>query len=234
MNQAIDIDNIEIIENRKNYLKSKSIPKMEWTSDNVYNALISTFEKQTNKVFMNNRDNINKVKTLAYYLARDKRFFRSPLLNKDLNSPSFSKGLLIFGDYGVGKTTILKTIPAITNNYFSYDLSVDLVSEYESLISADRSTFMEKHKFGRRIYDDLRDENDASNYGLVNLFQNILESRYGVSSLTIVACNYDKKHPLDLDLALDSLGHRYGGKVLDRIYGMFNIIEFCGKSMRGR
>ncbi|MFD2915825.1 ATP-binding protein [Psychroserpens luteus] len=232
LRETINVDNIEVVENKKENPKGKSPPKMEWTFENVYNAIISTFKTQTNKKFIVDSDNINKVKTLAYYLVQDNRFFISPLLSKDLNSPSFKKGLILVGDYGVGKTALLKTIPIITDNYFSYNLTVDLVSEYESLTLSDKSMFVEKHKSGRRIYDDLGTEKKASNYGFVNLIKVVLESRYDANSLTILACNYDERNPLNLEAALDKLGMLYGGRVLDRVYEMFNIIEFSGKSMR--
>ncbi|OIQ22174.1 MAG: hypothetical protein BM557_02020 [Flavobacterium sp. MedPE-SWcel] len=92
---------------------------------------------------------------------------------------------------------------------------------------------------GSRYFDDLKTERIASNYGKVNIFKELLEERYNRVDpktkkrlKTFVTCNFKEGFEDNLEKAVDEFGEKYGSRVWDRMFEMFNIIEFKGKSFR--
>ena len=85
---------------------------------------------------------------------------------------------------------------------------------------------------GTRYFDDVLTERQANNYGKANLMKDILEERYNRKLRTYISCNYDENHVGDIEKGLEQFGDRYGGRVYDRLFDMFNIIEFKGGSRR--
>lgn len=193
--------------------------------------------------------------TLMYYLFRDSKFLSSPLLNKTINNPHMGKGLLVMGGYGCGKTTIFKAFKYLffeasrdenvivkdvegemvplkryRKLFFAFFSVNDVVKDYEGCSTQEGKTrFWDVMIKGRHYYDDLTKERAASNYGKVELFQDILEGRYEKSSLTMASLNYAGK---TAESTLKAMGSKYGPRVYDRIFEMFNIVELKGKSLR--
>ena len=92
---------------------------------------------------------------------------------------------------------------------------------------------------GSRYFDDLKTERIASNFGKVNIFKEILEERYNRMNTnstsinkTFITCNFKEGFENDIEAAIDEFGEKYGGRVYDRIFEMFNILEFKGLSFR--
>ena len=75
------------------------------------------------------------------------------------------------------------------------------------------------------MIDDVKAEGDAFKYSKKNLLDDILYYRYENEARTIITCNYDKNHPNDLEKAIDEFGTKYDGRIYDRLFEMFNIIE---------
>lgn len=73
------------------------------------------------------------LKTLVYYFNRDERFFKSPLLRKDLSEPSFDKGTLSIGMYGGGKTTTYSTLIWLFKDYCKDIVKMDIGNKEELL-----------------------------------------------------------------------------------------------------
>jgi len=81
-------------------------------------------------------------------------------------------------------------------------------------------------------YDDVKTERIASNYGMTNLFKDIIEKREVRKLKTYITCNFKEDQPGNIPAALLEFGEKYGSRVFDRLFSMFNIIEFKGKSFR--
>ena len=64
------------------------------------------------------------------------------------------------------------------------------------------------------------------------MFKELLEVRYENNAKTFITCNFDPNNLKDIQKALDQFLLRYGGRVYDRLFEMFNIIEFKGNSLR--
>jgi DNA replication protein DnaC len=194
--------------------------------------------------------------TLLYYFFKNKSFYKSPILNKKTSIPDLDKGLLVVGGTGYGKTSTFKalhkmlftgcTTPVkfildIKGNLqpitrykplFAFSTCNDVVSEYEGLNTAEeKKNFWNKYTKGTRYFDDLTTEREASNYGKVNLFQEMFEKRSIDLPKTIATMNYHNQSGR-LEQTLDYLGEKYGFRVHDRLFQMFNIIELKGTSLR--
>jgi len=153
--------------------------------------------------------------------------------------PSKSKGLLLIGNFGTGKSTTMRAIEKILRDnhlegQFKGYTANEIVEMYEECQSPqDKRSFWKRMLIPRIYIDDVKTEREASNYGKANLIKEIIEKRYDRSLLTHISCNYKAGHAADLEAGIAEFGEKYGGRVLDRIFGMFNIIEFKGKSFRG-
>lgn len=179
---------------------------------------------------------LSNVETILYYFARDKRFFKCKNLSS-LTKPSFNKGLLIVGSYGNGKTSTMRVLRELFNHtplvFKSYTAN-KIVSTFEGYDdSTERYAYIERTKTKTAYFDDVKTEKIASNYGKYNLFKEILEERYINKAKTYITCNYKAGDETNnLEEALFEFNDKYGERVYDRLFEMFNVIEFHGKSMR--
>lgn len=161
-------------------------------------------------------------RTICAYLLKDKSFYKSPILNKELNEPNLGKGMLIVGEMGTGKTSIIKTFydmflysntnPILvkdihgTDQYLSrYKLGFkffnchEVVQDYHASArdknKEHEEIFWKKHKSGLSYYDDLMTEKKA--FGRDELFTEILETKYNKVCPLIASLNYVGKNIID-------------------------------------
>ncbi|WP_177764077.1 hypothetical protein [Flavobacterium sp. I3-2] len=242
---------IEIYENRHNQTKQNSQylhdyfeminrPKVKTEIKIDVNELFTVFKNTfldlNGKKFELNDVTRENIAPFLYYFSKNEKFFKCKNLS-NLSKPSFDKGLLVIGDFGNGKTSVFKTFEKIFKNIPGYIFTGysanHVVVEYEKCTDDIlRKEFEQKMFKGKRYFDDVKTERTASNYGKVNIFKEILEERYNQKSLTYISCNYKEGFPNDINEALSEFGEKYGGRVYDRLFEMFNIIEFKGKSFR--
>lgn len=230
--------------------------------ESLYQLFKEVFPLVNGKQFVESHNNFGSrilVRTLIYYFLERKAFFKSPILNHQ-SEPSFKKGFAIFGDYGVGKSAIVETFHTIfktaANNRvmvkdkygtdqilgryklsFGFNTSNSVVQEYEAINRCNKESdkeyklhlFTKKHHYGFRYYDDMMSERTASNYGKLELFKEILEERYSNRSKTMISLNY---HENSLEKTMDVYAEKYGERLYDRFFEMFNILELKGESLR--
>jgi len=225
----------------------------------LYKMFLLFYLSENNKEFnpdANNGESKILVYTLLSYFFKDEMFFQSPILNQTISKPDLNKGLLLVGGTGCGKTSTFKAIHKMLftgcttpvkfildingasqpitryKPLFGFSTCNDVVSEYEGLNTAEEKTnFWKKYTKGTRYFDDLTTEREASNYGKVNLFQEMFEKRSIDLPKTIATMNYHDQSG-SLKQTLDYLGEKYGFRVHDRLFQMFNIIELKGTSLR--
>lgn len=240
---------------RKEYQTIKGI---ELNKSNLYHGFLKAFKNLTGNDFEQNDDTLANLEPIVKYFTKDKSFKDCKRLVLNLEGsliplePSFNKGLLIIGNYGNGKSTILKCFELMINH--NYKIAVekywdnvldwknarfkianchDLVSEFEGFSTPEeKKLFYQKYSSFRYSFDDLKKEKLVSNYGITNVIQTVLEKRYDGKAKTFGTCNYPENEPNDLNKALFEFSSKYGGHVYDRVFEMFNIIEFHGKSFR--
>ncbi len=219
---------------------------IEVTADHIKKIFGLWWVKLEGKEFVNNHDTIENLKTLVYYFAKDPKFFNQSNLRTEFNfsgtrkysDPSFDKGLLIIGGFGNGKTSMMKVFSRCfqgTKGWFfkSYNAN-DLVEIFETADGpVEKREFWQKMERERIYLDDMKTEKVANNYGKANLFREVLEKRYNRGLFkTHLTANYSDDYPNDLNEALLEFSDMYGNRVFDRLFHMYNIIEFTGKSFR--
>ena len=194
------------------------------------------------KPYATTSQSLENIKPLMYYFLGDLENFRACSNVSKLSPPSLNKGLLIIGGYGNGKTTVMRALEVVfkrSNISFKGYTANGVVERFEACAEDPNKNEKEKTEFWRtmnngvRWFDDVLTEREASNYGKVNLFKDILEKRQDLGQRTYITLNYKDNTNNDLEQGLSQLGEKYGGRVYDRIFSMFNIIEFKGKSQRG-
>src|SRR5690606_37136646 len=95
-----------------------------------------------------------------------------------------------------------------------------------------RNYTTDQYSKGFRAFDDVKNEREASNFGKVDLFKEILYKRYESKNFrTILICNYDSDFPNDMEQVIESFS-RYGDRNFDRFFVIFNFIEYKGISKR--
>lgn len=230
---------------RKSYIEKVTNKEPEkvfvFTKKILWTLFLEKYKEVNGKEFIQTPEAMSNVKTLFYYFLKEDEFFKCENLSY-ITKPDFSKGLLIVGGYGNGKTSVMKTFEAIfkgiKNYHFTSHNANDVVKMFEKIksdefgIDLTRKDFDRKMNLGSVYFDDVKTEREASNFGKVNLFKEILEIRSAKTYKTYITCNFKEGFPNNLEKALDEFSTKYGERVYDRIYDMFNIIEFKGKSFR--
>lgn len=199
-----------------------NVPKIESLgTDYMLNTFKKFWKTYQKKELILNSENEKIIKGLCAYFGKNK----DCVLDLD-------KGLLIYGDCGVGKTSMMTTfhlmgkylIESRLDNFMWFRVinCNDLVHEYE-MEETDAGNFHKKYKNGNFYFDDFGTERDASKFGKSNLMKEILEKRY---------LDLSKKTYITTNLSIDEIEERYGMRVRDRIYEQFNYIELKGNSFR--
>lgn len=230
--------------------------------ESLYELFLHVFPIVNGKKFDESQNDYGSRKlarTLLAYFTESKGFYKSPLINEK-SQPNLKKGVAIFGDFGVGKSAIVETFynifktaennrimvkdkfgtDQILGRYklsFGFYTSNSVVQEYEAINRTDKEAdkeyklhlFTKKHHYGFRYYDDIMSERTASNYGKLELFKELFEERYSNMAKTMISLNY---HNNDLDQTLEMYAAKYGERLYDRFFEMFNIIELKGDSLR--
>jgi DNA replication protein DnaC len=203
----------------------------------LWTLFLKNFKELHGISFCQDDDAKENLKPIFTYLLRDSSFFESCNLISDLSKPSFNKGLLIIGGFGTGKTSIMKTMQQCSLLFMPQHYKIlscnEVVQKYESSATQlDKKEFFRQMNAGTNLFDDLASERLASNYGQVNIMKDVLEQRYFLGKITHATMNFKEGYPGDVEMALKKLGEFYGPRIYDRIFEMFNVIIFKGKSRR--
>ena len=209
----------------------------------IWQNFLPFYTVNERKPFNQTPDATANIAPIIKYFAKDPEFVNCERLVKRVGQTdlevSLDKGLLIVGSFGNGKTSIMRALSRMFNHYqmpmaFKSVNAHDIVTEFESINNpGDKDLFYERYKCKALHIDDVKKEQKASNYGVLEVIRVILEKRYDAGLTTFITCNYrEKDHTQSLDDALVEFGDRYGEHIYDRLFQMFNIIEFKGKSFR--
>lgn len=239
-----------IIPNHKNVLADfyafyKAVNKVDFNAKNPYS---------------NSDEPLQYIYTLIFYFLKDDRFFKSPLLRKDLSKPSFDKGTLTIGGYGCGKTSTWNALLASFKNHLKYIkghkpsnekelfemfqinkcVSSEIVHKYTTC--KDKSMLDDLLRplmsYIPLYVDDILREQDANNFGKLNIFLTVLTHRADRNYKSHLSLNYKEINVngeiqnASVEESLMQFRERYDGRVHDRLFGLYNIIELTGKSFR--
>ena len=140
--------------------------------------------------------------------------------NKDFNG-DLHKGLFLIGNFGVGKTTILKTLAAIFDIINKRKMIFLSSLQLHEIIKENGVEIIAKSPM---IIDEIGRENEVvKDYGTeIRPIVELLTARYNNNAYTFATSNYN----------LDSLKKKYGQYITDRMVEMFNFIELTGETRR--
>lgn len=164
--------------------------------------------------------------------------FRYFLLQPDLdaygvikNKPSLDKGLLVYGYYGVGKSTLFDAIQKVgkvivtrtrnTQLWFPGTSTITMLTSYYEAQKDPANNFkLENYYRGKLYLDDLGKEDKA--YNREEIIGKLLFERHRRKLKTFVTTNDNPS----------AIAGRYGNHIGDRLPEIFNIIKWEGKSWR--
>lgn len=187
-------------------------------------------------------NNEKVIELFIQYLRRDERFLKAD------SSFRFSKGLLLRGHVGTGKTVLMKgfshlklqlnffnitsderfynppanNILCITSNDIVQRYSLDGYLIFEQAVGERKIPYVDLIR-QPIIIDDIGSEPEAVYFGSkLNVIAEVILKRYEKVAMTHATSNLDA----------DSLGKVYGIRILDRMREMFNDITLTGDSRR--
>lgn len=225
------------------------------TKRNLYNFFIRTFNQKQGVEFFKTEHSISNLEPVVKYFSNDETFADSKRVLKEYGGkelqPSLNKGLLIVGHSGNGKTATMDAMQDIfhkaymtakKDNWINADewtvkrflksSAVDLSLEFEACKNAtEKEMFFKKYSGYRYFFDDVGRESVSSNYGKRDIFADIIFKRDEKNALTHATMNYMDGGSC-IEETLSNFGQRYGSHNFDRLFKMFNIIEFKGVSFR--
>jgi len=166
-----------------------------------------------------------KVKQLCCYFANDKRY-----------SGDLTKGILLLGNKGTGKTELMRFFAVNQNHSFRLEIMLDLAFDYkmsgEKGLECYNTNFRTTpNVFGKTdcgyCFDDLGTEEIPSRHFAEskNIFSEILQLRYHNR------LPFNSTHAVS-NKTLNDFKEIYGSRCYDRMKEMFNVIVFDHESFR--
>lgn len=210
--------------NSENYLKalnykpSYKIPSFEELHEGLINELKEFYGWTIDKW------NTGVIQRLCYYFSND-------LIFETLGEGySLSKGILIPGPVGCGKTTLLKILSKNTFNPYMMESAREIADKYaqdgiaairiySSLRPVDPTQWLGNTHIGLCI-DDIGTEQNKKNFGNeLNVISEIILNRYDKAD------SIGKTH-VTTNIAAEDIKDYYGVRAASRMRQMFNIIDF--------
>ena len=196
---------------------SKILPMTKEQAFDFIQTFLKSDLESRNKMYVETENNTHCISLIADYLTSERR----------------KTGLILCGDVGNGKTSLLRTI-ALVYSFLSYEGYIDNSSESIfkfvnardiALSVSNKTEYDEYKKCQKLIIDDLGEEAvevpifGINHYPIIEL----LEHRYEHNLLTLISTNLSPKGITD----------KYHDKRLtDRMREMFDIVVFNDKSFR--
>ena len=175
------------------------------------------YEAQNGRMYQSEQEtNLNDI---IRYFANDIAFIANG------KKRSFKKGLMLYGNYGTGKTTIIRALRECLdiNTRYGFNSCTKIVGLFNDEGSDVIRRFANYKDF---YFDDFGSEPEGSHYGKVNVMEKILEERY---------LSFQKKGiktHISTNLSFEQIEQRYGQRIGSRLYEMFNVIVFNGQDYR--
>lgn len=176
----------------------------------------------------------NNEKILEFLFAY---FSNSEILEKKFKG-RLNKGILLYGNVGVGKSFIFETLDALHQKYKYSDFAVKNVSTLALMdktirylsnpsLAQNDKTLYQRYSKSTIHFEDLGCERKINHFG------NSIEI---MDEFLLLRCNEFRKSGLKThittNLNLEEIEKRYSPQVYDRLFQMFNILKMPGSSRR--
>lgn len=171
------------------------------------------------KFHFKQQDTLNITKLVAYFLKDETRTNEYGI--------DLTKGILLSGPVGCGKTTLMTLMKYVTkqNNRFYLktcrDISFEFIKEgYEIIHRYSRGSYSQT-EYKNYCFDDLGVEQNLKYYGNeCNVMAEIILSRYDLFIARKVQTH------LTTNLSASEIETAYGNRIRSRLRGMLNLIAF--------
>jgi predicted ATPase len=223
-------DRLREDENRKRLLQTTSY-------DLVKSLMIYRAEKKFDEKFILDENNKLIFEILCNYFGNDENF-NSLCKSVGIENTSLNKGIFLAGNFGVGKTWMMKLFRQNQRQCFFIKPAKDIADEFmqegddfmDEYINTrknalnDSSVFLQP--YSGICIDDLGTEDIKNHFGnKKNVIGDIIEKKYARSSVGVFL-------HATTNLTADQLKDFYGGRVTSRMREIFNFIELRGKDRR--
>lgn len=171
------------------------------------------------KFHFKQQDTLNITKLVAYFLKDETKTNEYGI--------DLTKGILLSGPVGCGKTTLMTLMKYVTkqNNRFYLktcrDISFEFIKEgYEIIHRYSRGSYSQT-EYKNYCFDDLGVEQNLKYYGNeCNVMAEIILSRYDLFIARKVQTH------LTTNLSASEIETAYGNRIRSRLRGMLNLIAF--------
>lgn len=187
--------------------------------------------------FTLDENNLSIYQLLCYYFCNDKKF-EAMALNMGIPNPSLEKGILLAGNFGVGKTWLMRLFAKNQRQVYFIRTAKQIANDFEThgdesleqyikpFENASNDSAMFYQKYSGLCIDDMGTEDIKSHYGnRKNVIGDLIELRYPKGLMGVL-------FHATTNLTSEQLSNYYGGRVISRLREQVNLIELTGKDRR--
>lgn len=211
---------------KEEQMKVRDLLKKKCNAKYFYNLMRLNYKKlNKDKPFEQDADNEKLIRTICFFLSRDERIETIYRYTSDQEKSYFdkSKGLLIRGVSGLGKTFLFELVKDNELNPVKIISMIEVSEEIKS-----EGEYEIDFKNERIIYlDDVGTEEATINHfgTKINWFKDFIEKEYQYK-------NSFKNIVVSTNLSFQQIEEKYGFRVRSRMKEMFNIVDVNGKDRR--
>jgi DNA replication protein DnaC len=211
--------------------------KADWPFEQTKGFMLYRAQRIFEGQFKLDTENMQVFELLCYYFSNDRQFV-SLAKGLGINNPSLDKGLMLAGNFGVGKTWLMKLFCKNHRQVFFVRNAKDIANEFEKNGQEAIEQYIEKfknafedpdcfyQKFAGLCIDDIGTEDIKVNYGnKKSVIGDIIEQRYAKGNTGLFFHG-------TTNLTGQQLNDYYGGRVVSRLREATNFIELPGKDRR--
>lgn len=215
----------------------RKLTQTQWDFVQTKNFMLYRAQQLFEGKFLLDNNNSVVFDMLCYYFSNDEKFV-TYAQEMNVFYPSLNKGLFLVGNFGVGKTWLMKLFAKNQRQVFFLRSAKELANFYEKEGEENFYQFLEPfknptndsslfyHKESGLCIDDLGTEDLKVHYGnRKNVIGDLLETRYSKGNMGLML------HATS-NLTIDNLEQFYGGRVLSRLKEQVNLIELKGTDRR--
>lgn len=209
----------------------------QWSYEQTKSFMLYRAKQLFEGVFTLDNYNQTIFDLLCYYFSADQTFV-SMGENLGIQNPSLNKGIMLAGNYGVGKTWLMKLFMKNQRQVYHLYNAKYLADTYEKEGEESIEPFLIKNKnayndsacffqpYAGICIDDMGTEDIKTNYGnKKNVIGDIIERRYEKGNIGIWL-------HATTNFTADQIKNFYGGRVVSRMRECLNLIELNGNDRR--
>jgi len=214
-----------------------ALTSRNWTFQQTKEYMLHRAKTLFDGKFVLDEHNETVFDLLCHYFSYEKEFVKEAAL-LGINNPSLDKGIILAGNYGVGKTWLMSLFRKNNRQVFHVEHAKDIAKSYplggeDAIIrhyNKIKNPFNDAavlfQEYSGLCIEDIGREDIKNNYGnKTNVIGDIMEARY------INKCMGPLFHGTS-NMTTKQFGEFYGGMVTSRLRECINFIELGGPDRR--